>query len=82
MTMKINTFVLRKNTKPLTEKSPPYRGSINIDGVEYWLRGFINENEDGSKYFGGFVNPKDAAQAPAKPLVSAKDAVGDDDIPF
>jgi len=80
--MKENTFALRKNTKPKTEKSPPYLGSVNVNGVEYWLSGFINENEDGSKYFGGFVNAKDAGQSLAKPLVSASDALDGDDIPF
>jgi hypothetical protein len=80
--MKENTFALRKNTKPKTEKSPPYTGSINVNGVEYWLSGFINENEDGSKYFGGFVNPKNQAQSVAKPAPSPRDAIGDDDIPF
>lgn len=80
--MKENTFALRKNTKPKTEKSPPYTGSINVNGVEYWLSGFINENEDGSKYFGGFVNPKDQTQSAAKPAPSSRDAIGDDDIPF
>ena len=80
--MKENTFALRKNTKPKTEKSPPYLGSVNVNGVEYWLSGFINENEDGSKYFGGFVNAKDAVQPTDKPLAAAKATVDDDLIPF
>ena len=80
--MKENTFALRKNTKPKTEKSPPYLGSINVNGVEYWLSGFINENEDGSKYFGGFVNPKDVASAPAKPPLSNSEVLEGDDLPF
>lgn len=80
--MKENTFALRKNTKPKTEKSPPYLGSVNVNGVEYWLSGFINENEDGSKYFGGFVNAKDAAQAPAKPVLSNSEVLEGDDLPF
>jgi uncharacterized protein (DUF736 family) len=82
MTMKQDTFNLQKNIDRKHDKSPEYRGSINIDGQEYWLAAWINANDDGSKYFSGKVTAKDADQSPAKPLVSAKDAVGDDDIPF
>ena len=80
--MKQDTFNLRKNTDRKHDKSPEYRGSINVEGREYWLAAWINENDDGSKYFSGKVTAKDAAQAPAKPLVSTSDALDGDDIPF
>ena len=82
MTMKQDTFNLKKNIDRKHDKSPEYRGSINIDGREYWLAAWINSNDDGSKYFSGKVTAKDATQAPAKPLVSASDALDGDDIPF
>jgi hypothetical protein len=82
MTMKQNTFNLKKNLDRKHDKSPEYRGSINVDGREYWLAAWINANEDGSKYFSGKVTAKDATQAPAKPPVSASDALDGDDIPF
>ena len=80
--MKINTFNLSRNTKPHSDTSAPYTGSVNIDGKEYWLNGFINDSADGSKYFGGYVNPKKPRADADKPPLSPQDAVGDDDIPF
>lgn len=80
--MKQDTFNLRKNNDRKHDKSPEYRGSINVDGKEYWLAAWINANDDGSKYFSGKVTAKDATQAPAKPPVSASDALDGDDIPF
>ena len=82
MTMKQDTFNLRKNADRKHDKSPEYRGSINVDGKEYWLAAWINANDDGSKYFSGKVTAKDAAQAPGKPLAAAKATVDDDLIPF
>jgi hypothetical protein len=80
--MKQDTFNLRKNADRKHDKSPEYRGSINVDGKEYWLAAWINSNDDGSKYFSGKVTAKDATQAPAKPPVSASDALDGDEIPF
>ena len=82
MTMKQDTFNLKKNLDRKHDKSPEYRGSINIDGKEYWLAAWINANDDGSKYFSGKVTAKDAAQPTDKPLAAAKATVDDDLIPF
>ena len=82
MTMKQDTFNLKKNIDRKHDKSPEYRGSINVDGREYWLAAWINSNDDGSKYFSGKVTAKDAMQSTDKPLVSAKATVDDDLIPF
>lgn len=81
--MKQDTFNLRKNQDRKHDKSPEYRGSINVDGKEYWLAAWINKNEDGTSYFSGKVTAKDAAQSPAKPPASLGAALnGDDDLPF
>ena len=80
--MKQDTFNLRKNADRKHDKSPEYRGSINVDGREYWLAAWINSNDDGSKYFSGKVTAKDAVQPADKPLVSPSDALDGDDIPF
>lgn len=44
-----NTGVLFTNEDKQDEKHADRRGSINIEGVEYWLDGWINEIKNGPK---------------------------------
>ena len=39
---------LFKNDRRQKDTHPHYNGSINIDGVEYWLSGWVKKNDDGS----------------------------------
>ncbi len=73
---------LFKNKDRKSDKHPEYNGSINIQGVEYWLSGWVKESKkDGSKYFSLAVKPKEK-QAP-KPTPAPKGFNDmDDDIPF
>ena len=82
-----NRGSLFKNDRKELDNHPDYNGSINIDGKDYWLNGWIQEStKTKKKFFSLSVKPKDkdsvktpvkAKSAPAK----AKDADGDD-IPF
>ena len=49
-----NRFYLGDNKNMRDEKDAPKSGTINIEGVEYYLNGWINR--DGS--IGGSVKPK------------------------
>jgi hypothetical protein len=67
-----NSGLLAKNDKQGNESRPDYRGSINVDGREYWLSAWIKTGRDGTKlagqrYMSLSVKPKDeqAAYAPA-----------------
>lgn len=67
-----NSGLLAKNDKQGNENRPDYRGSINVDGREYWLSAWIKQGRDGTKlagqkYMSLSVKPKDeqAAYAPA-----------------
>jgi len=67
-----NSGLLAKNDKQGNESRPDYRGSINVDGREYWLSAWIKQGRDGTKlagqkYMSLSVKPKDeqAAYAPA-----------------
>ena len=52
--------VLFRNEKRESEKHPNYKGSITIQGVEYWLSAWINEKKDGSgKYMSLKAQPKE-----------------------
>lgn len=84
-----NTGMLAKNDRKQKETHPDYRGTINIEGVEYWLSGWLKTGKEGGKlagqkFFSLSVQPKDAAPAAAPKPAAAPAAADDmdDDIPF
>ena len=67
-----NSGILTRNDKQGNENRPDYRGSINVDGVEYWLSAWIKEGRDGTKlagqkYMSLSVQAKEARQDYAAP---------------
>ena len=66
-----NSGLLARNDKQGNDSRPDYRGSINVDGTEYWISAWIKTGRDGTKlagqkYMSLSVQPKDApAAAPA-----------------
>jgi len=80
-----NSGVLFKNDKKEQEKHPDYKGSIMVDGNEYWLSAWIKEGKSG-KFMGLAVSPKDA-QPPAGKVPygqggTTKEGRDLEDIPF
>jgi hypothetical protein len=47
-----NSGMLARNDKKETEKHPDFKGSINVDGVEYWLSAWVREGKEGGKMAG------------------------------
>jgi hypothetical protein len=65
-----NSGMLARNDKKETEKHPDFKGSINVDGVEYWLSAWVREGKEGGKmagrkFFSLSVSPKEQT-APQK----------------
>jgi len=80
-----NSGVLFKNENKDNEKKPDYKGSIMVDGNEYWLSAWIKEGKSG-KFMGLAVSPKDA-QPPAGKVPygqggTTKEGRDMEDIPF
>ena len=73
-----NSGVLFKNENKDNEKKPDYKGSIMVDGNEYWLSAWIKEGKSG-KFMGLALSPKDGQPPVGKPLPKNLD---DDSIPF
>ena len=83
---KPNTGSLYKNDKLKNEKSAPYTGNVRLECPhcqqvsDYWQSAWVNEKNDGSKYFGQKFNPKDAPKQQVRDAVP--DDFTDDSIPF
>ena len=70
------------NTKKEKDTHPDRNGSALIDGVEYWVSGWIKETKGGDKWLSLAFKPKE--EAPRKPP-GARRAPADteeDQIPF
>lgn len=78
-----NRGVLFKNDRKESDKHPDYKGSININGEEFWLSSWIKEGQKG-KFMSLSVQPKEQqAKQQAKPQ-QRQQAMRDmdDDIPW
>lgn len=75
-----NKGILFRNDKRNSDKSPEFNGSINVDGTEYWLSGWVRESKSGNKFFSLSVQPKEQKQAP-KPQ-QRKFEANVEDVPF
>lgn len=75
-----NSGVLFKNDKKETEKHPDYKGSILINGTDYWLSAWIKEGKSG-KFMGLAVSPKETQSQPVKQASKRVEDM-DSDVPF
>jgi uncharacterized protein (DUF736 family) len=78
-----NRGVLFRNDRKESDRHPDYKGSINVEGVEYWLSAWLKESKTGTKFMSLSVNPKQpSAHHEAKANGYQPQQVPDDDIPF
>lgn len=75
-----NRGAIFKNTKKATDNHPDMTGSIDVNGVEYWVSAWSKTSQAGAKFLSMSVKPKDERQA-VKPAQS-NDVEFDDDLPF
>jgi len=72
-----NRGALFKNDRKTTDTQPNYRGSINVNGEEFWLSAWLKEGRSGT-FMSLAVTKKDEAPASA-PLADQGNL---EDIPF
>ena len=81
-----NSGALFKNKKRTNDKHPNMRGTVNADGVEYWVSAWTKESRAGEKFVSLALTPKDEGQGGGNsgsggPAPAPVDDF-DDDIPF
>jgi uncharacterized protein (DUF736 family) len=77
-----NRGSLFKNDRKDDAKFPDYKGSINVDGTDYWLSAWIKVSKDGQKFMSLSVKNKNA-DASLQPKKKVKQEQFDDsDLPF
>jgi hypothetical protein len=74
-----NTGSLFKNDRKEKDTHADYRGNALIDGVEYWLDAWINEDRNGHKYMSLKLKRKDGQNNTQRQTAHAD---LDDDVPF
>ena len=76
-----NKGTLGRNRKKEKDTHPDFSGSINIEGVEYWLSGWVKEGPTG-KFFSLAAKAKVDKPSTPPPDRSSQRPDSDDDIPF
>lgn len=84
-----NRGVLFRNDRKTKDTQPSHTGTLNVDGVEYFLDAWVKEGQKG-KFFSVSVKRKDqqpaAAPAARAPAPAPRPSSGfddmSDDIPF
>ena len=86
-----NRGVLFINDRKTEDAHADRNGSINVDGKEYWLNGWLKKDKSGRPFLSLSVKPKEQQQPANKPTaqtrrpapVPADDGpLCEDDIPF
>ena len=76
--MKDNILYLRRNKDRQTDKHPEFKGSGVVFGKEVWISAYVNEGDDGSKYFKISVTEKNANNTKAAPKEAVKSDFNDE----
>ena len=69
-----NIGVLFKNDRKEKDSHPDYRGNIEVDGKEYYIKGWKKESKKGTAFLSLAVDPKTAAAPKAPSQVDANDS--------
>ena len=79
-----NRGAIFKNEDKQQDNHPDYKGSLNVNGVDLWVSGWLKTSEKtGKKFMSLSVKPKDAApvKQASKPKSIGFDDMNDD-VPF
>lgn len=80
MQAKDNSGVLFTNDQRKNDSHPNMKGSITVNGVDYWISAWTKVGKNG-KFLGLAVTPKDGAKQTEKKAAPVADDF-DSDLPF
>ena len=82
---KNNSGVIFKNSKKTSEKSPDYKGTVNVNGKDMEISLWFKESQKGTKYFSAsFQEPfkKDSETKTYPNQTKYTPNIEDDSLPF
>jgi hypothetical protein len=79
---KDNSGSLFKNDRKETEKHPDRKGSALIDGVAYWVSGWVKQDKNGNPWMSLSFKPKEARIKNGIRKGGGEPVGMDDEIPF
>lgn len=59
-----NSGALFNNTRKETQNHPDFNGTINVEGVDYWISGWKKKDRNDNTYMSLSVRPKEQRQEP------------------
>ena len=80
-----NSGAIFVNSKKTSDKHPDRNGTLNVNGEEFWISGWLKKDKNGNPFMSLAVTAKEqqaAKPAPAKQRVSTPDNFDSSDIPF
>ena len=61
-----NRFVLFKNEKKTSDKHPNMTGTLDVNGIEYWISAWTKEGKNG-KFISGSIKLKEETRQSSEP---------------
>ena len=78
-----NTFTLFVNDRKTQETHPDRTGTLNVDGVEYFIDGWLKKTKDGKPFLSGRIKRKEPKSADPPPQTyQQQQTPAEDDVPF
>lgn len=78
-----NKGTIAKNARKETDTHPDIAGSINVEGKDFWINGWLRKNSrDGSSFYSLTVKPKQERAAEIRHEASSRDDDDLSEIPF
>lgn len=62
-----NSGALFTNNKKSKDSDPLYRGSVDVEGIEYWVSSWVNISKAGEKYMSLKLTKKEDSQSKQSP---------------
>lgn len=54
-----NSGALFQNNNRQSDRSPDYRGTLNVDGMDFWVSAWVKESRRGEEYISLSITPKE-----------------------